>query len=319
MLQIFYFSYVYFSLDENVFRENNSYVLNLIMRSLAIITHVSSLLTIAILAIDRFISVKYCLRYQLILTTRRIITGVQWVNLSQSFDFHRNSFITLTYLRVLMSDLLLSLSRHTQLTRKRHMKKIKVRRKYFGVEKEKLDALKVLKNSLIDFYITIVIAMVALVIVETMEILLNDSFFEIRILASLLFHIAVLLAIFFTQREIRCQLRQLFLPCCTRNIDPENTATFELSKKCKRKNREVAGKSNTKTDGKRQVTLESRQKQDIGKQIQTSEYLSERRVTDKYGQLLSSGRQYQKGLDKIKQLEHALRQMISKIQRLICL
>lgn len=199
------------------------------------------------------------------------------------------------------------------------MKKIKVRRKYFGVEKEKLDALKVLKNSLIDFYITIVIAMVALVIVETMEILLNDSFFEIRILASLLFHIAVLLAIFFTQREIRCQLRQLFLPCCTRNIDPENTATFELSKKCKRKNREVAGKSNTKTDEKRQVTLEIRQKQDIGKQIQTSEYLSERRVTDKYGQLLSSGRQYQKGLDKIKQLEHALRQMISKIQRLICL
>lgn len=98
MLQIFYFSYVYFSLDENVFRENNSYVLNLIMRSLAIITHVSSLLTIAILAIDRFISVKYCLRYQLILTTRRIITGVQWVNLSQSFDFRRNSFITLTYL-----------------------------------------------------------------------------------------------------------------------------------------------------------------------------------------------------------------------------
>lgn len=34
-------------------------------------------MTIAILAIDRFISVKYCLRYQLILTTRRIITGVQ--------------------------------------------------------------------------------------------------------------------------------------------------------------------------------------------------------------------------------------------------
>ena len=153
------------------------------------------------------------------------------------------------------------------------MKKIKVKRKYFGVDKEKLDALKVLKNSLIDsfkHYITIVIALVALVIVETMEILLNDSFFEIRILASVLFHIAVLLGIFFTQREIRRQLRQFFLPCCTRNIDPENTATFELLEKCKRKNREVAGKSNTKTDKKRQVTLEGRQKQDIGKQIQTS-------------------------------------------------
>ena len=58
------------------------------------------------------------------------------------------------------------------------MKKIKVKRKYFGVDKEKLDALKVLKNSLIDsfkHYITIVIALVALMIVETMEILLNDS------------------------------------------------------------------------------------------------------------------------------------------------
>lgn len=146
-------------LDENVLRENNSYALNLIMRSLAIITHVNSLLTIAILAIDRFISVKYCLRYQLILTTRRIIwsflatwlasaiiTGLQWFNLSQSFDFRRNSFITLICLRVLISVLLLSLSRHTQLTRKRHMKKIKVRREYFGVDKEKLDALKVLKT-----------------------------------------------------------------------------------------------------------------------------------------------------------------------------
>ena len=58
---------------------------------------------------------------------------------------------------------------------------------------------------------------------------------------------------------------------------------------------------------------------DVQQTSDRREYLSDRRVADKYGQLLSSGRQYQKGLDKIKQLEHALRQMISKIQRLICL
>lgn len=274
-------------LDENVLRENNDYLFSLIMKSLAMSTHVSSLLTTGILAIDRFIAVKYCLRYQLILTTRRIIwgflatwllsvilTGVQWVNISQSFDFRRNSFITFTCLRVVMSVLLLSLSRYTQLTRKRHMKKIKIRQKYFGVEKEKFDTLKVLKNSLIDsfkFYITTVIAMVALVIVGTMEILLTDCLLEIRIVALVLFHIEVLLAIVFTQREIRRQLRQLFLPRCAGKINSENIATIEISENYKRKNRIVTGESNTMTDEKIKVTLENRQKQDIGKEIETSD------------------------------------------------
>ena len=250
-------------LDENVLRENNGDVFSLIIRSLAMATHVSSLLTTAILAIDRFIAVQFCLRYQLIVTTRRIIwsflatwllsvilTGVQWVNVSQTFDFRRNNFITLTCLQVVISVLLLSLSRYTQLTRKRHMKKIKIRKKYFGVEKEKFDTLKVLKNNLIDYfklYITTVIAMVALMIVGAIEISLTDYLLEIRIVALVFFYIVVLLAVFFTQREIRRQLRQLFLPCCAVTIDPENTAIFEISENYKRKNRQVTGETNTIT------------------------------------------------------------------------
>ena len=287
-------------LDENVLRENNDDVFSLIMKSLAMSTYVSSLLITGILVVDRFIAMKYCLRYQLILTKRRIIwsflatwlvsvilTGVQWVNVSQLFDFRRKNFITLTCLRVVMFVLLLTLSRYTQLTRKKHMKKIKIRKKYFGVEKEKFDTLKVLKNRLIDsfkLYISTVIAMVALVIVETMEILLIDSIFEIRIVVLVLFHTEVLLAVVFTQREIRRQLRQLFLPCCAGNIDPENTAIFKISENYKRKSRLVTGESNTMTDKKRQVTLENRQKQDIGKQIETSDkqVIDENiRVTDK--------------------------------------
>ena len=251
-------------LDENVLRKNNNDIFSLIIRSLAMATHVSSLLTTAILAIDRFIAVRYCLRYQLTVTTMRIIwsflatwlvsviiTGVQWVNVSQTFDFRRNNFITLTCLQLVISVLLLSLSRYTQLTRKRHMRRINVRKKYFGVEKEKYDTLKVLKNSLIDsfkLYITTVIAIVALMIVGAIEISLTDYLLEIRIVALILFHIAVLLAVFFTQREIRRQLRQLFFPCCARNIDPENTAIFEISENYKRKNRQVTGESNTITD-----------------------------------------------------------------------
>ena len=58
--------------DDTVFTENNGNLLGVIIRSVAMCTHVTSLLTTAFLAIDRYIAVKHCLRYQSILTTKRM-------------------------------------------------------------------------------------------------------------------------------------------------------------------------------------------------------------------------------------------------------
>ena len=216
--------------DDSLFTESNGNLLGVIIRSVAMCTHVTSLLTTAFLAIDRYIAVKHCLRYQSILTTKRmtfivvviwlvavLLTGIQWINVSQPFDFRRNNFKTVTCLRIVISVLLLIVSKVTTATRKMHMEKIEAKQKYFGVEKEKLDTLKLLKNSLKDsfkLYIATVISMCILTIIGLIEMILANFLYDFRFGAMVLFHIADILAAIFTQSVVRDHLKRVFFPCC---------------------------------------------------------------------------------------------------------
>lgn len=65
--------------------------------------------------------------------------------MSVHFEYHRNLFITMTVIPVIISTLLLTLSKYTKMLRKKHINNIVTKKKYFGDAKEKLDILKPLK------------------------------------------------------------------------------------------------------------------------------------------------------------------------------
>ena len=97
------------------------------------------------------------------------------------------------------------------------MGKIEAKQKYFGVEKEKLDTLKLLKNSLKDsfkLYIATVISMCILTIIGLIEMILANFLYDFRFGAMALFHIADILAAIFTQSVVRDHLKRVFFPCC---------------------------------------------------------------------------------------------------------
>ena len=125
------------------------------------IAHINSLLTTAFLSIDRYIAVEYSIFYHNVLTVQWmfcvlialwllsvVIAGIQWLNDQIYFHYHRNRIILSILFRTIVSTVLLSIAKYTNNARKRHTRAIEERQNYFGIEREKLDILKVKKKSL---------------------------------------------------------------------------------------------------------------------------------------------------------------------------
>ena len=144
--------------------------------TISLCTHINSLSTTAFLAFDRYVAVKYDIRYYEILTKKKafIVLVMLWalsamvsflplIRVSTTSDYFRNRVITLTTLRIIVATLLILASKHTNKIRKRHVIEIRKRRINFGVEKEKLDLLQRIKNSIADafkLYLATIIVMV---------------------------------------------------------------------------------------------------------------------------------------------------------------
>ena len=183
-----------------------------------------SLLTLVFLAFDRYIAVRYSLRYQMILTKKKTcfalaavwffsfsISGMTWINVSGYYKHKRNILITLAVFRVTTSALLLTLSRYTNTIRKKHINSIEKRTKYFGVTKEKLDILKALKKSLEDsfkLYIATVFVQIAATIASVTNMLLSKNRYGFQAIMILLLIDVIVLAI--SQSDIRKALQRMF-------------------------------------------------------------------------------------------------------------
>ena len=211
--------------DSSEFVENQISTFFVMPKVIGLASHISSLLTLAFLAFDRYIAVQHSLSYPKILTKKKMIitmitiwlfsmsiSGMNWINVSIYFEYHRNLFITLTIFRVITSVLLLTLSRHTNMMRKKHMNQIKRKKEYFGVAKEKLDILKTLKRSLEEsfkLYIATVVVLVASTIAGIVEMVLSEYYFKIDIIMILLLHIVDVIVLALSQGDIRKSLKYI--------------------------------------------------------------------------------------------------------------
>ena len=211
--------------DSSEFAENQISTFFVMPKVIGLASHISSLLTLAFLAFDRYIAVQHSLSYPKILTKKKMIitmvtiwlfslsiSGMNWINVSIYFEYHRNLFITLTIFRVITSALLLTLSRHTNMMRKKHMNQIKRKKEYFGVAKEKLDILKTLKRSLEEsfkLYIATVVVLVASTIAGIVEMVLSEYYFKIDIIMILLLHIVDVIVLALSQGDIRKSLKYI--------------------------------------------------------------------------------------------------------------
>lgn len=200
-------------------------------RTILIIVHFYSLFTLVLLAVDRYIAVKFSLEYENMMRGSRLICGLtilwvlsiaiagfQWINVTNLSDLLYHRRIILILVRSNVSVLLLIMSKYTQLRRIKHMKKIKERENYFGVTKEKLDRLQQIKRSLGDSFKLYVITIVILIIISALELSFSQYHFEINMIGVPLLLVTNVIIVSLTQREIRSELKRVLFPYCYRRI-----------------------------------------------------------------------------------------------------
>ena len=84
--------------------------------------------------------------------------------------------MTFTVIRVIIFVVLLTLSRCTNVIRKRQMRNIERRNEYFGVAKEKLDLQRALKNALEDsFKLYIWTVLLTMVLIGIVDMVRSDN------------------------------------------------------------------------------------------------------------------------------------------------
>ena len=206
---------------------------NLWLLTIFLCTYLNWSTTTAFLAIDRYIAVKYGIRYHQVLTMKKamailvllwvvsmIISLLPLISVSTSFDYFRNRFITLTTLRMMLGTLLTVTSNNTNKIRKRHIAEILKRERNFGVEKENLDLLQRTKASLKDafkLYVATIIVMVLDSTVGIFELIKSQIFPEMHVFLFLLTHAVDVTVLALTQRDIRRELKHICFICYQQN------------------------------------------------------------------------------------------------------
>lgn len=195
----------------------------IVPRVIGVASRISSLLTLVFLAFDRCIAVQYNLKYQAILTKKRVvvvlvviwlfpltISGMILINVSVYFEYHRNLFKTITVIRAIISLLILTISKYTKMMREKYINSLVTKKEYFGVAKEKLDILKSLKQSLEEsskLYIATVLVQIASTISGIIEMVLSEFRSEIQIIMILLLHMVDVIVLALSQGDIRKALK----------------------------------------------------------------------------------------------------------------
>lgn len=203
----------------------------------------SSLFTAAFLASDRYIAVQYSSRYRTILTKKKmifiqaiiwflsfILSGMNWINVSEVSNYYRNRLIIVTLLRVIIYVLILMISKYTSIKMKSLLNEIKRENGNLRISREKTEILRTLKKSLDEsfmLYIVTAFVLFAGTINRIVEIVLSNNFLVVsqhsiivKIVMGLLLNVIEVVALALSQGEIRKALKQTFsIPWKTR-VEP---------------------------------------------------------------------------------------------------
>ena len=211
---------IFFPLTMNTF-----FVLS---RTLFVASNVNSALATAFLATDRYIAVQYSLRYKLILTTKKTIlvlivawvlsitlSGINWINTSTYLDYRRKIFATFTAIRVIVSVILLTQSRYTNIIRKRHMKEILRRNENFGAAKENL-------GESFKLYVATVFVMIAATVTGLADILQfpNNNLLKVHRFIMVFLYAIDIIVLVLSQGDIRKALTRVFFKFCQNRVEP---------------------------------------------------------------------------------------------------
>ena len=214
---------------------NNNFVRAAICCVITYAAYLNSILTTGLLAMDRYIAVIYTFHYETMLTKRRIIfvLSILWllsavtptvlikVSGPTFKGTYRKLIVSLIFFRLIVSLVLLVLSKYTHYIKKQHMEAIVKKKNYFGVEQEKLDKLKRLKSSLKDsfkFYIVNVAVMSILSLIGVMELISSNFHLDIKLVVTLLFQLTDIMVISLSYREIREQITRVICKITIRKI-----------------------------------------------------------------------------------------------------
>lgn len=203
----------------------------------------SSLFTAAFLASDRYIAVQYSSRYRTILTKKKmifiqaiiwflsfILSGMNWINVSEVSNYYRNRLIIVTLLRVIIYVLILMISKYTSIKMKSLLNEIKRENGNLRISREKTEILRTLKKSLDESFILYIVTAFVLfagTINRIVEIVLSNNFLVVsqhsiivKIVMGLLLNVIEVVALALSQGEIRKALKQTFsIPWKTR-VEP---------------------------------------------------------------------------------------------------
>ena len=203
----------------------------------------SSLFTAAFLASDRYIAVQYSSRYRTILTKKKmifiqaiiwflsfILSGMNWINVSEVSNYYRNRLIIVTLLRVIIYVLILMISKYTSIKMKILLNEIKRENGNLRISREKTEILRTLKKSLDESFILYIVTAFVLfagTINRIVEIVLSNNFLVVsqhsiivKIVMGLLLNVIEVVALALSQGEIRKALKQTFsIPWKTR-VEP---------------------------------------------------------------------------------------------------
>ena len=203
----------------------------------------SSLFTAAFLASDRYIAVQYSSRYRTILTKKKmvfiqaviwflsfILSGMNWINVSEVSNYYRNRLIIVTLLRIIIYVLILMISKYTSIKMKSLLNEIKRENGNLRISREKTEILRTLKKSLDESFILYIVTAFVLfagTINRIVEIVLSNNFLVVsqhsiivKIVMGLLLNVIEVVALALSQGEIRKALKQTFsIPWKTR-VEP---------------------------------------------------------------------------------------------------
>ena len=128
---------------------------------------------------------------------------------------------------------MLSIAKYTNNVRKRHIRTIEERQNYFGIEREKLDILKVIKKRLTDslkLYIAAVVVMTILTFIGIIiELILHKDVISTKIVFVLILHTTDVVVIASTQHEMRIQIKRTLRMCCYRFVSAQNMVSPNVS------------------------------------------------------------------------------------------